>query len=58
MEDFSETRKKKQVCMVSQSKDRNMKQLKVCNTDRPGFAYGQHVGSAVDKEALGQVFSE
>jgi hypothetical protein len=25
---------------------------------RPGFAYRQHVGFVVDKEALGQVFSE
>jgi hypothetical protein len=25
---------------------------------RPGFAYGQHVGFVVDKAALGQVFSE
>jgi hypothetical protein len=25
---------------------------------RPGFAYGQHLGFVVDKEALGQVFSE
>jgi hypothetical protein len=25
---------------------------------RSGFAYGQHVGFGVDKEAMGQVFSE